>query len=319
MSTEQRTDPGLYDYWPYENRPKITWPNGAKVAFWVAPNIEFYELQPPHLAARPAWPRPEPDVLAYSLRDYGNRAGHWRMMDVMDKYGVRGSVSLNVAVCEHHPEIIEACADRDWEFFSHGIYNTRFSYEMDEAQERAVLADSIATVEAATGQRIRGYLAPALTHTPRTLDLIAEHDFWYTCDLFQDDQPQPVKTKTGKLVSMPYSLEVNDVITYGALAMDPWRYADILKRQFDQLLEEGETSGTVMCIPLHAYLVSQPHRLRPFEEALAYITGHTDDVWFTTAQEIAGFYRENCWDQTMTDITQKGCATGGTGFEEETA
>ena len=84
MSVEQRTDPGLYDYWPYENRPKITWPNGAKVAFWVAPNIEFYELQPPHLAARPAWPRPEPDVLAYSLRDYGNRAGHWRMMDVMD-------------------------------------------------------------------------------------------------------------------------------------------------------------------------------------------------------------------------------------------
>ena len=154
---------------------------------------------------------------------------------------------------------------------------------MDEAQERAVLEDSIRTVEAATGQRIRGYLAPALTHTERTLDLIAEYDFWYTCDLFQDDQPQPIKTKSGKLISMPYSLEVNDVITYGALAMDPWRYAEALKRQLDQLLEEGEESGTVMCIPLHAYLVAQPHRLRAFEEALKHADTNRDDVWITTA------------------------------------
>ena len=123
-------------------------------------------------------------------------------------------------------------------------------------------------MQAATGQRIRGYLAPALTHTERTLELIAEYDFWYTCDLFQDDQPQPVKTRAGRLMSMPYSLEVNDVITYGALSMSPWRYADILKRHFDQLLAEGERSGTVMCIPLHAYLVSQPNRIRAFEEVL---------------------------------------------------
>jgi hypothetical protein len=153
-----------------------------------------------------------------------------------------------------------------------------------------------------------------LTHTERTLDLIAEHDFWYTCDLFQDDQPQPVKTKTGRLISMPYSLEVNDVITYGALAMSPARYADILKRHFDQLLAEGAKSGTVMCIPLHAYLVSQSHRIRLFEEALRHITGHRDDVWFATAAEIAAFYRENCWDGTVQDIKRRGLARAGTGF-----
>ena len=168
-------------------------------------------------------------------------------------------------------------------------------------------------VQRATGQRIRGYLAPALTHTERTLDLIAEYDFWYSCDLFQDDQPQPVKTRTGKLMSMPYSLEVNDVITYGALSMTPQRYADVLKRHFDQLLEEGAESGTVMCIPLHAYLVSQPHRIAAFEEALAYITGHSE-VWVTTAAEIAGYYRDHCWETTVTDVGRRGLATGGTGF-----
>ena len=311
-------DPNLYDHWPYRDRPKITWPGGKKLALWVAPNIEFYEFDPPLNPSRPGWPRPTPDVVGYSQRDYGNRVGHWRLMELMDKYGLRGSVSLNVAMCDHCPEIIEACVERDWEFFSHGIYNTRYSYNMTEAQERAVIEDSIRTVQDATGQTIRGYLAPALTHTTRTLDLIAEYDFWYTCDLFQDDQPQPIKTRSGKLISMPYSLEVNDVITYSVQGMDPWAYGDVLKRQFDQLLSEGEQSGTVMCVPLHAYLVSQPHRIRPFEAALEHFAGHGDDVWFTTGVEIAEHFREDCWDQTLADVERRGLATGGTGFGDGT-
>ncbi|NRA28630.1 MAG: polysaccharide deacetylase family protein [Parvularculaceae bacterium] len=307
-------DPNLYDYWPYAGRPKIEWPGGKKLAFWIAPNIEYYEYLPPDNPFRQPWPRGNPDVVGYSQRTWGNTVGHWRMMDLFDKYDLRGSISLSIGLLDHHPEIIEACAERRWEFFSHGIYNTRFSYGMDEAQERAVLTDSINSVQAATGQRIRGYLAPALTHTESTLDLIAEHDFWYTCDLFQDDQPQPIKTKTGKLVSMPYSLEVNDVITYSVQGWSPDRYADILIRHFDQLLEEGEESGTVMCIPLHAYLVSQPHRLRSFERALQHITSHKDDVWFATGTEIAEHFRERYWDQSLADINARGVSTGGTGF-----
>ena len=93
-----KRDPGYYDYLPYHQRPKIEWPDGARVAFWVAPNIEFYELDPPKNPTRVSWPRPAPDVLGYSYRDYGNRAGFWRMMQAMDCCGMRGSVSLNVAV-----------------------------------------------------------------------------------------------------------------------------------------------------------------------------------------------------------------------------
>jgi peptidoglycan/xylan/chitin deacetylase (PgdA/CDA1 family) len=314
-----QSDPNLYDYWPYMDRPKIVWPGGKKLAFWVAPNIEFYEFNPPSNPSRPGWPKPSPDVVGYSQRDWGNRIGHWRLMELMDRHGLKGSISLSTALINHHPQIIEACVARHWEFFSHGIYNTRYSYGMDEAQERAMIEDSIASILAATGQRIRGYLAPALTHTERTLDLIAEYDFWYTCDLFQDDQPQPLKTRSGRLISMPYSLEVNDVITYGAMAMSPWRYGDVLKRHFDQLLEEGERSGTVMCIPLHAYLVSQAHRLRPFAEALAHIGSHTDDVWFATAIEIADHYRQHCWDEAAGDIARRGLAKGGKGFDHALA
>jgi len=309
-----KDDPNLYDYWPYRDRPRIVWPDGKKLAFWIAPNIEFYEFDPPVNPGRPGWPKPSPDVVGYSQRDWGNRIGHWRLMELMDKFDMRGSISLSVALIDHHPEIIEACLARNWEFFSHGIYNTRYSYGMTEEQERVVIEDSIRSVQNATGRRIRGYLAPALTHTERTFDLLAEYDFWYTCDLFQDDQPQPIKTRSGRLMSMPYSLEVNDVITYGQMAMPPKRYADILIRHFDQLLAEGERSGTVMCIPLHAYLVSQPHRLKAFETALAHIHAHRQDVWMTTASEIADYYRTHYWDGTLDDIRRRGTATGGSGF-----
>lgn len=302
-SKTQPYEPGLYDYWAYQNRPKIVWPGGKKVAFWVAPNIEFYELNPPENPQRKPWLRPYPDITPYSYRDHGNRVGHWRLMEMMDEFGVRGSISLSVAMCQHHPEIIEACAARNWEFFSHGIYNTRYIYGMDRTQEQAILTDSIQTVEAATGQRIRGYLAPALTHTQDTIELLAENDFWYSCDLFQDDQPQPLKTKSGKkLISMPYSLEVNDHYAFNVYGQSARQYADLLKRQFDTLLEEGSESGTVMCIPLHAYLIGRAHRMGPFRDVLDYITGHKDDVWVTTAAEIADYYLNNCYDDAVKHI-----------------
>ena len=104
-----RQDTGYYDYWPYRDRPKIEWPGGARLALWVAPNIEFYELDPPKNPSRTAWPHPYPAVPGYSIRDYGNRVGHMRQMKLLEKYGIRGSISLSTALCTHHPEIIELC------------------------------------------------------------------------------------------------------------------------------------------------------------------------------------------------------------------
>jgi peptidoglycan/xylan/chitin deacetylase (PgdA/CDA1 family) len=300
-----KSEPELYDYSPWNDRPKISWPNGARVAFWVAPNIEFYELDPPANPQQPAWQRPVPDVMNYSHRDYGNRVGIWRLFEAMDRYGVRGSVSLNVAVCDHHPEVIEACVERDWELFSHGVYNTRYTYGMDEAQEREMIEDVLATVKRASGQDVAGWLSPALTNTEITLDLLAEYGVKYTCDLFHDDQPQPVKVKSGRLISVPYSLEVNDVLVYFQQQATPRQYTDMLKAQFDQLYEEGAESGTVMCIPLHPYLVGQPHRIGPFAEALEYITGH-DDVWVTTGREIADWYYEHHYDDVSAALAAKG-------------
>ena len=288
-------DPGLYGYLPYAGRPKITWPGGARIAVWVAPNIEFYEYAPPTNPSRTPWGRPLPDVLAYSHRDYGNRVGWQRMMKAMAAVRVRGSVSLNVALCDHHPEIIRACADLDWEFFSHGIYNTRYAYGMSEDQERAIIRDSAETIRRHTGQTMSGWLAPALSNTPATMDLLAEQGVLYTCDLFHDDQPTPINVKQGRLVSVPYSLEMNDVIVYNSNLYTPRHYGTIIRRQFDQLHREGEVSGTVMCIPLHPYLVGQPHRIDAFAEALGYIAAQPG-VWLATGREIAQYYLDHHYD-----------------------
>lgn len=283
-------DPGLYDYHPYHGRPKITWPGGKSVAVWVAPNLEYYEIDPPAHPARKAWPSLHPSVVGYAHRDHSNRVSHWRMAEVMSKHGFPGSVSLSVALCQHHPEVVADANQRGWEFFSHGIYNTRYAYEMDEAQERAIIEDSIHTVQEATGQRIRGWLAPALTHTPRTLDLLSEYDFTYTCDLYHDDQVQEVKVKQGRLASIPYSLEVNDHYGFFVYNMSGREYADALIRQYERLAAEGENSGTVMCIPLHAYLIGQPHRIGPFEEALRHIAAD-GRAWIARAGEIVDHWR----------------------------
>lgn len=299
---EGEGDPGLYDFRPYRNRAKITWPEGKTVAVWVSPNIEFYELDPPSNPHRKSWTKPHPDVLGYSHRDYGNRVGHQRLMDVMERHGFKGSVSLSVAMCQHQPEIVQQVNALGWEFFSHGIYNTRYSYGMDEAQERALIEDSIRTVRETTGQTIKGWLAPALTHTPRTLDLIAEYGLTYTCDLYHDDQPGPVHVKSGRLISMPYSIEVNDHYGFLVYNMSPREYAQTLIRQFERLAEEGAQSGTVMCIPLHPYLIGQPHRIGAFSEVLRHIAAD-GRAWITRSGDIADHFLASDYDAAVADAS----------------
>lgn len=307
----RRADPGLYGYLPYFGRPCIAWPGGARLAFWCAPNVEHYELEPPPNPERTPWPRPIPDVLHYSWRDYGNRAGIWRMMAAMDRFGVKGSVSLNVAVCDHFPEIAHAMRERGWEFFSHGVYNTRYTYGMSEVQERALIEDVKASVLKWGGHELKGWLAPALTLTEHTINLVAEAGLDYTLDLFHDDQPMPVTTRSGRrLVSVPYSLEINDFTALYQGAMTPAEYTAAIKAQFDRLYMEGAEGGRVMCLPLHPFLIGQPHRIGELERALDYITGHAG-VWVTTPREIAAHFLAHHYDDFAKAIAAHAAAFPG--------
>jgi peptidoglycan/xylan/chitin deacetylase (PgdA/CDA1 family) len=288
-------EPFHYDYAPYVGRPKIVWPNGCRIAFWVIPNIEFYEMRPPPNPARIPWVRPEPDIINYSHRDYGNRVGFHRLAEVMDHYKVRGSVSLNVAVCDHFPDIIETTNRLGWELFSHGIYNTRYLYNLDEDEQRAVIRDARETILRCSGQSLDGWLSPAITNTETTQHVLAEEGIKYTLDLYHDDQPTPLKVRSGRLLCLPYSMEINDTPVMQFRGLSPSEWVTMCKAQFDQLYAEGEVSGTVMCMPLHPYLIGQPHRIKAFAEILGYITGH-DGVWCATGREIAAWFDTHYYD-----------------------
>ena len=132
-------EPNRVDYLPMIDRPIVRWPNGARVALWIAPNVEHYEYLPPSAPFNP-WPRtPHPDVQQYSRRDYGNRVGFWRMLDVLDRYQVKCSTTLNIGVLSHFPEVAEAMLERDWTFVNHGFYNTRAITDFNEGEELGVL------------------------------------------------------------------------------------------------------------------------------------------------------------------------------------
>ena len=296
--SDRRNDTGYYDYAPYAGRPRITWPGGARIAFWVAPNIEFYELDPPVNPHRAMWTRPVPDVLNYGHKDYANRAGFWRMADVMARHGVRGSVSLNVALGDHVPEIIDRCNALGWELFSHGVYNTRFLYGMTEDEQRRVIRDVRETILRYSGQSLDGWLSPALSNTDATHHVLAEEGIQYALDILHDDQPMPLQVRSGRLISVPYSLEVNDVPLFNMRDSSPQRYVEIVKAQFDQLYREGAENGTVMCLPLHPFLIGQPHRIAALDEVLGYVTGH-DHVWLPTGREIAAHYYAHHYDDVV--------------------
>lgn len=280
---------------PIIDRPRVTWPGGARVAFWVAPNIEHYEYLPPRDPHRNPWPRtPHPDVQGYALRDYGNRAGFWRMAEVLDRHDVRATVSLNLAVFDHYPEIAEAMIGRGWEFMSHGIYNTRYLHALEEDEEREFYRDCIDSLRRHTGEQLLGMLGPAISNSARTPDLMAEAGLIYHADWMHDDQPVPLRTETGRLMSVPYSVEINDVPVFGT-AVEGEAWMAMCKVQFDVLWTEGADSGRVMCLPVHPYLVGAPHRARYLDEVLGYVLGH-EGVWQTTAGEIATWFSEHHYD-----------------------
>jgi allantoinase len=280
-----------YSYSPIVDRPRLELPNGARAAVWVVPNIEHYEYLPAEVRVRNPWPRtPHPDVLGYGGRDYGNRVGLWRMFEVLDKHEIRCTVSLSMSVIEMYPRIFEAMETRRWEYMSHGLYNTRYHWGYGEDEERAAIAHCKVIHQRLTGRPLKGWFSPAVSFTRNTADLVAEAELQYICDFYHDDQPTPLRTKHGPLISVPYSMDLNDAMVYRQ-PVEAEEFARMVTDHFDTIYREGESQPRVMCVALHPYMMGAPHRIRHLDRALAHIRAHRD-VWIATGGEIADWYAQ---------------------------
>ena len=281
---------GRFDYSAIVDRPVLRWPNGARVALWVIPNIEHFLFDRPSTRMADGALGLNPDVLNYSWRDYGVRVGIWRMMEVMEKYRVKGTVALNSDVCHHYPRIIEAGKKLGWEWMGHGVTNSILFRDQSEAEEREQIYESVTTITNSIGKAPRGWLSPALSETVRTLDILAENGIEYVGNWVNDDQPYPMRVKKGSMISMPYSTELNDIPALLGLHQSPERFGQMICDQFDVLYEDGATTGRVMSICLHPFLVGHPHRSKYFAKALAHVTSR-QEVWVTTGSEIVDWYK----------------------------
>ena len=267
----------LYPYQAIIDRPPVRWPGGARVALWVVPNIEHF-----HLDLFPS----APDVRNFSRRDYGNRVGIWRLMETMEKYACRGTVALNSEVGIHYPPIMKAAIELGWEFMGHGNTNSITLTGLDRDVEAAVIAETKRVIES-YGQRMRGWLGPALSETWNTMNLLQEAGVEYVADWVHDDLP--VEMNNG-LHSIPYTLELNDMPLFNNPSISIADFQARICDTFDVLYEEGARHPRAMCIALHPFLIGAPHRIRYLDAALAHITGHRD-VWLATGGEIIDAFK----------------------------
>ncbi|GCD47770.1 polysaccharide deacetylase family protein [Streptomyces paromomycinus] len=280
-------DNELFDYSPIVDREPIHWPGGARVAFYVGLNVEHYQVDRPSTSIFPGTAALAPDPLNYGWRDYGPRVGIWRLIESLDRHGLRASVMLNSDVTRHYPQIVEAGRARGWTWVAHGRDNSTFQADMSVEDERAYLTEVVGTIEEATGRRPRGWLGPALTETFRTPRLLAELGLDYVLDWANDDQPY--RLNVPGMLSVPYSIEVNDISLFVGKSLSGPDFVRIVQDQLDQLYADSATSGRVMSLVLHPFVINQPFRHTYLDQALEHIANHPG-VWLTTSDEIAEHY-----------------------------
>jgi peptidoglycan/xylan/chitin deacetylase (PgdA/CDA1 family) len=277
-------------YSPISERPKLSLPEGARLAVWVIVNVEEWdprEAMPRTVLTPPAGGSPMPDIPNWAWHEYGNRVGFWRMLEALDEHRVKAVLAINGSAIASYEPIARAALERGWEFIGHGFGQKNMQKVADE---RADIAKTAEAVERFTGRRPRGWLGPGLTETWETPDILAEEGFDYVCDWVLDDQPVVLKTRGRPIVNIPYTQECNDVAMMLIQHHKASEYYDRAIDQFEQLHQDSRHGARVMALVVHPYIMGAPHRLKYFRNALARIR-ERQDVLFWTGEQILDWYR----------------------------
>ena len=275
---------GRFHYQAIKGRPDYAWPNGARLAVYLGFNLEHFAFGE-GLGANIGPAHPHPDVLNYSWREYGNRVGAWRCLELFDSLGLPAATLLNTALYDHCPELVAACVARGDELVGHGHSNSVRQADLNEADEAALLAACRDRMQAQSGVQPAGWLSPWISESHATPDLLAEAGYRYTLNWAHDDQPVPMRTRGGAtLWSIPYPQELNDIPMIIARQMDAKDFAQMVIDNTDEMLAQSRAQPLVMGLALHPYIVGQPYRLRHLRRALEHLARLRDagQVWFTT-------------------------------------
>ncbi|MBW6396543.1 polysaccharide deacetylase family protein [Roseomonas sp. HJA6] len=272
-----------YDYHPWPERKAYEWPGGAKLAVYLGVNLEHFAFGE-GLGAELAPGGPQPDILNFAWRDYGNRVGAWRLIELLDEVGFPATVLLNSAMYAYAPSLVAAHRRRGDEIAGHGRTNSERQSVLPEAEERTLIAESTAAIVAHEGKAPRGWLSPWIAESRVTPDLLAEAGYAYSLNWAADDAPIWKRTRAGRLLAIPYPQEINDIPSIVGRKDGAAQFADMIIDDFEErLLQTRDGLPQVMGIALHPYLVGQPYRLRQLRRALMHLAARRGVVWVTTA------------------------------------
>ena len=278
-----------YDYRAINDRPDFCWPEGKRLAVYVALNLEHFAFGE-GLGAELIPGGPAPDVPNFAWREYGNRVGAWRLLDMFEELALPAALLLNSSLLDHCPSLAAAFLARGDEIVGHGRTNSERQSVLSQAGESALIAEATTRIAAWCGRRPLGWLGPWLAQSHVTPDLLKEAGYDYLLDWCHDDQPVWMRTRSGAILSVPYPQEINDIPAIAVRRAGASEFADMIIDQFEEMLAQSAAQPLVMGIALHAYIVGQPFRLRHLRRALAHIAARRDDIWITTPGAIAQHY-----------------------------
>ena len=271
----------------------------ARVAMCVIVNLEHMEWSPPEgnfqspNLAGGYGPGPFPDVTRWSHREYGHRVGIFRLLDTLDKHGIKATVAMDVLTAENYPFLVQHCLSRGCEIIGHGVSVSRqITSNMSEHEEREYIDSSVKALTRATGTAPNGWLGPEYGESSRTPQLLAQAGIRYVCDWTNDEQPYPMKTPQGELLALPVTLPLDDINALFDRRIVIAKYAEMIKESFDTLNRDGAGNGRMLVLNLHPWLIGQAFRIRYLEDALNYIM-RQEGVWAATGSKKVEWYRSN--------------------------
>jgi peptidoglycan/xylan/chitin deacetylase (PgdA/CDA1 family) len=280
---------GRFPYSGIRTRPVFEWPNGSRLAVHVAINLEHFIFGEGGVDLDRV--TPAPNHRSYLWRDYGNRVGVWRLLDLFDELGIPIGAITNSSIYEHCPETVAAFRERGDEIIAHGATNSKKPAEMDEDEETEMVREVTATIAKHEGAPPAGWLTPYLTPSEITPDILKEAGYRYILDWgICDDQPFWTRTRSGPLLAVPYPLELNDQPAIVFRRDTASQFCDMIIDHFDEHLHAATRYPAVCSISLHHFIMGQPFRLRHLRRALQHIVERRDDIWLTTPGEIARHY-----------------------------
>ncbi|HEY9211831.1 MAG TPA: polysaccharide deacetylase family protein [Ancylobacter sp.] len=283
----------LSDRAPYQafvDRPRLHLPNEARVAVWVIVNVEEWSIErtmPRSVLPAPMGQPLMPDLPNWAWHEYGMRVGFWRMLAALEKRGIRATFAVNGNVCTSYERVARGARDAGWEFMGHG-FNQRPMHHLED--QRKAIFDTVEAIRSFTGKPPPGWESPGLTENDDTLDLLREAGIGYVANWVIDDLPLELATKHGSILSVPYTVETNDIVVHAVQHLPSDAFQKRCIDQFDRLWLEGEQNAKVMAISTHPYLTGVPHRIRYFEELLDYVLAR-EQTAIMTGEEIAAWYR----------------------------